>query len=334
MDERRPAEQMVSLLAGFQVAQALYAAARLGIPDALAGGPRPIGEVATSLQLHPEATRRLARTLGSLGVFTSADGESYELTSLGRTLTSDAPDSMRDLALMWMETHYEPFSRLVDTMRSGTSAAELHYGQPFFDWLGDHPDQVARFSGAMANLTDGIKAAAVATCDFSAARRILDVGGSDGALLAQVLSSVPDAHGTVFDLPHVVSAVETVAKGRGLADRLDAIAGDFFAAVPAGYDTYVMSMILHDWDDERATRILANIAAVAPGARVVALELIVPPGSGPHLAKMIDLTMLAMLTGRERTEPEMRTVFENAGLRYERASSGAGPISVIEARVP
>jgi O-methyltransferase domain len=145
---------------------------------------------------------------------------------------------------------------------------------------------------------------------------------------------VPDARGTVLDLPHVVPAVETVGKSHGLSGRLDAIGGDFFTTVPGGYDTYVLSMILHDWDDERAHRILANIAAASPGARVVALELVVPPGCGPHLAKMIDLTMLAMLTGRERTEPEMRSLFEGAGLRYERTSSGPGPISVLEAHVP
>jgi hypothetical protein len=332
--ERAPAEQMVSLLAGFQVAQALYAAAALGIPDALASGPRTMDEVADVLQLDRDASARLARTLGSIGLFSVSDDGAYELTPLGATLTSDAPDSMRDLALMWMETHYAPFARLSETIRTGRSAADLYYERPFFDWLGEHPDQVARFTGAMGNLTDGIKSAALASCDFTSSRRILDVGGADGTLLAHVLHAVPDAVGTVLDLPHVVPAVEAHAKEQGLSDRLDAIGGDFFQAVPGGYDTYVMSMILHDWDDERATRLLSNIArSAASGARVVALELVVPPGNVPHMAKMIDLTMLAMLTGRERTEPEFRALIEGAWLRFEGATSSAGPISVVEARV-
>jgi hypothetical protein len=161
------------------------------------------------------------------------------------------------------------------------------------------------------------------------------MGGADGTLLAQVLTGLPEATGTVMDLPHVVTAVDATAKAADLEGRLDAVAGDFFEAVPGGYDTYVMSMILHDWDDERAGRLLSNIAASAEsGARVVALELVIPPGNVPHMAKMIDLTMLAMLTGRERTEREFRALIEGAGLRYEGAASSAGPVSVLEARVP
>jgi hypothetical protein len=164
---------------------------------------------------------------------------------------------------------------------------------------------------------------------------VLDVGGADGTLLAQVLKACPDTTGTVLDLPHVVHAVEPLAEANGLADRLDAVAGDFFASVPPGYDTYVMSMILHDWDDERAIRLLSNIAAAGPrGARVLAFELVVPAGNAPHLAKMIDLTMLAMLTGHERTEPELRALCTAAGLEYVSTRPSESPISVIEARVP
>jgi hypothetical protein len=153
-------------------------------------------------------------------------------------------------------------------------------------------------------------------------------------MLTLVLANNPDAIGVSYDLPHVVPAVASVAKGAGLADRLTGEAGDFFESVPAGYDTYVMSMILHDWDDARAEKLLANIAGNGtPGARVRALELIVPPGDVPHMAKMIDLTMLAMLTGRERTEPEMRALFERAGLRYERTVATPTPVSFVEASV-
>jgi hypothetical protein len=335
MDAAPPPVQMVQLLAGFQVSQALYAAARLGVPDQLADGPRPIADVAATIQADADALGRLARSLSGLGVVTEVGDATYALTPLGATLVSDAPGSMRDLALMWMETHYAPFAALVDTVRTGECAATRYYGMPFFEWLAGEPDHALRFTAAMADLTSGIKAGAVANYDLSGARRIVDVGGADGTLLAMVLARNPDATGVSFDLPHVVPSVAAVAKGAGLAQRLTGEAGDFFDAVPAGFDTYLLSMILHDWDDERAQRILANIArAGASGARVCALELIVPPGDAPHMAKMIDLTMLGMLSGRERSETELRALFERAGLRYERSVSTPTPLSFLEAVVP
>src|SRR5438270_12970212 len=134
-----PAVQMVQLLAGFQVSQALYAATKLGVPDALAHGPRTAADLATALSAHPQALERLVRDLTGLGVLSSREGGSYALTPLGRTLTSDSPDSLRNLALMWMETHYAPFAGLHQTLLTGRSAAESYYGKPFFAWLAEHP---------------------------------------------------------------------------------------------------------------------------------------------------------------------------------------------------
>jgi hypothetical protein len=326
---------MVQLLAGFQVSQALFAAAKLGLADQLADGPRSIVDVADILQADRSALSRLASSLTGLGVLRHAGETSYELTPLGQTLRTGSPGSMRDLALMWMETHYLPFAGLVDTVRTGASAAETFYGMPFFDWLATQPEQAQRFSAAMANLTDGIKVAAIHQVDVRGAQRIVDLGGADGTLLTHVLRAAPDAIGVSYDLPHVVPAVAATAKAADLDDRLTGVGGDFFTEVPAGFDTYLMSMVLHDWDDDRAATLLGNIARAADsGARVRAIELVLPPGDEPHMAKMIDLTMLAMLNGRERTEAEFRALFEGAGLRYERTVPTPTPLSVIEARVP
>jgi hypothetical protein len=325
----------VQLLAGFQISQALYAAAKLGVCDQLAAGPKDIDDVAVAIQADPDALGRLVRSLSSIGLFTRTADRAYALTPLGRTLTSDAPDSMRDLALMWMETHYAPFAGLVDTVRTGKCAAETYYEMPFFGWLASHPDQVARFSGAMANLTDGIKVGALADCPLPDATRILDIGGADGTLLSHVLRRLPDAVGVSYDLPHVVPAVAAVAEREHLVGRLSGQGGDFFTEVPGGYDLYLMSMIIHDWDDEHVVRMLSNIVAAAPpGAHVRALELVIPPGDAPHMAKMIDLTMLGMLDGRERDESEMRAVFEKAGLRFDGVVATPTPMSIIEATVP
>jgi hypothetical protein len=326
---------MVQLLSGFQVSQALYVAAKIGVADRLADGPVAVEQLASDLDADPLALSRLLRTLGALGVFSEADPGAYGLTPLGATLVSDREGSMRDLALMWMETHYAPFAGLLETVRTGDCAATEHYGQPFFSWLADQPEQVDRFSRAMANLTDGIKAGAIASYAFPQSGAIVDVGGADGALLARVLESAPAATGVVFDLPHVVAEAAPTLKSYGLGDRMTSEGGDFFAAVPAGGDAYLLSMVLHDWNDLDATRLLSNIRdAAAPGARVLAFELVMPPGDQPHMSKMIDLTMLGMLNGRERTETEMRSLFEGAGLTYDGTTPTPTPISIIEARVP
>jgi hypothetical protein len=293
-----------------------------------------VDQLASDLDADPLALARLLRTLGSLGVFSEAGPGAYGLTPLGATLVSDGEGSMRDLALMWMETHYAPFAGLLGTVRTGECAATEHYGRPFFSWLADQPEQVDRFSRAMANLTDGIKAGAIANYAFPQSGTIVDVGGADGALLARVLESAPGATGVVFDLPHVVAEAAPTLKSFGLGDRMTSDGGDFFETVPAG-DAYLLSMVLHDWNDQGATRLLSNIRdAAAPGARVIALELVMPPGDQPHMSKMIDLTMLGMLNGRERTETEMRSLFEGAGLIYDGPIPTPTPISIVEARVP
>jgi SAM-dependent methyltransferase len=205
---------------------------------------------------------------------------------------------------------------------------------PFFQWLSGQPAHAERFSHAMANLTNGIRAAALSSYDFRGAGRIVDLGGADGAVLARILRETPDAIGVVFDLPHVLAAAEPTIKGYDLGERLTHTPGDFFEAVPEAADTYLFSMVLHDWDDAELARILGNVRRAArPGSRVVAFELVLPADGGPHMAQMIDLTMLAMLTGRERTAEEFRALFEATGFSFGGVTATPSPISVIEATV-
>jgi hypothetical protein len=236
--------------------------------------------------------------------------EIFAVTPLGRTLASDEPGSMR------------------------VAAADVRYGEPFFDWISQYPDQVSRFAAAMANFTTGIKAGAVATYDFNGAGRIVDIGAADGALLAQILGGTPSTTGVAFDLPHVIADAGPAIKGHGLGDRLRAESGDFFEAVPTGANTYLLSLVLHDWDDERAGKILENIRKAAkPGATILALEPVMPAGDEPHMSKMLDLTMLAMTGGLERTEDEHRQLFERAGLTFQHVVSTPTPMSFVVAMV-
>lgn len=331
--ELPPQVQMVQMLAGFQISQALYAVAKLDIATALADGPRTVAELSSVAGTHEDSLRRLIRTLASIGLFADAGDGRVTLTPLGATLAAGVPGSVRNLALTWMETHYAPFGDLAHTIRTGEPAADHHFGRPYFDWLSQHPEQVATFTGAMADLTFGLKLGAMIGYRLPPGGVVADIGGADGALLLGLLGADgdPSRRGVIFDLPHVVpDAVARVAEA-GLQDRIDVIGGDFFAAAPSA-DIYVMSMILHDWDDEGCARILRRIAESARRpAKLVVFELVVPPGDAPHMSKMIDLTMLGMLTGRERSAEEYRDLFARSGFELDRIVDTPTPMSIIEA---
>ena len=193
--EPPPPVRMVELLGGFRISQALYAAAALGVADQLVAGPAPVKALAERAGAHAPSLHRLLRTLASVGVFTEPQPGVFALTPLGQTLTSSQPGSMRDLAIMWMETHYAPFAELIHAVRTGRPAAEHLYGEPFFAWLSHHPEQASRFTGAMANLTSGgFKSAAIASLPLDGTRTIVDVGGADGTVLATILAAHPHTY--------------------------------------------------------------------------------------------------------------------------------------------
>ena len=330
--ELPPPAQMVLLLGGFRISQALYVAAALGVPDYLVAGPASAEHLAGRTGAHPPSLRRLLRTLTSVGVFTEPEPGVFGLTPLGQTLTSSQPGSMRDVAIMFMETHYAPFGDLLGTIRTGQPAAERYYGQPFFAWLSQQPEQASRFTAAMANLTGGFKTAAIAALPLDGTGTIVDVGGADGTVLAAILAAHPQMRGVLFDLPHVITGAPGILARYGVGSRAECVGGDFLESVPPGGDAYLASLVLHDWPGEQARRILENIAAAGgSGARLLLIEFVMPPGDAPHLAKISDLNMLAMMGGQERTEAEWReflTVCGYAGITIRPTGT---PFSVIEA---
>ena len=310
----------------------MYAAAALGVADQLVAGPASAEALAGHAGAHAPSLHRLLRTLASVGVFTEPEPGVFALTPLGQTLTSSQPGSMRDLAIMWMETHYAPFAELLHTIRTGQPAAEHLYGQPFFSWLSHHPEQASRFTGAMANLTSGFKTAAIASLPLDGIRTIVDVGGADGTVLAAILAAHPHMRGVLFDLPHIITSAPKTLASHGIDDRGGCVGGDFFESVPAGGDAYLVSLVLHDWPDQQAQHILANIAAAAgSGARLLVLDFVVPPGDTPHPSKMSDLNMLAMMGGKERTETEWRELLTGVGFTGIEIRQTGTPFSVIQA---
>lgn len=333
MGEQHAAERMMRLLAGFELSQALYATAKLGIAAVLNEGVCDVGEIAARTGTDRTALKRMLRTLAGIGVVEQRGDTEFVVTELGSTLAPGVDGSLHDMAVMLMETHYLPFSRFIDTVRTGKPASEIYYGQTFFEWLKGDPERTDTFSAAMASMTDSIQGDVFAGYRLPEGQTVADIGGADGSVLMRLLREHPQGRGIVFDLPTVVPAAHTRVAEEGFGDRIDVVAGSFFAEVPAA-DVYLLSTILHDWDDASCAAVLERIARAAePGARLVLVETIVPVGNEPHFSKQTDLTMLGMVSGRERTLPEFSSLLAGAGFDTDRVvpTPDTSPYGIIEA---
>jgi predicted methyltransferase len=323
--------RMTQLLFGFTTSQALYVVARLGVANALLDGPRGIGELADATSADPDALGRMIRTLAPLGVFrTEADGK-IAVTPFGATLAPGEPGSVHGIARYLMETHYQPFGELLRTAQTGETAANHLYGMNFTDWIARDPERVAVQSAAMVGVSDGWRGPFLSGYRLPPGDVVADLGAADGSMLARLLAQAPGRRGIVFDLPEVIPAAEKVLEAHGVDDRVSVQSGSFFEEVPAA-DVYLLSMVLHDWNNEAAMRILATIAnAARPGARLVVIEHIVPPGDGPDFSKATDLVMLAMTGGKERTAAAYTDLLATAGFTVDAIKESGTPFSAIEA---
>ena len=332
--EAAAAQHVIQLASGHLLASALQVAVQLQIPDRLASGPRSAADLAREAGVREDGLFRVLRALASGGIFEEGAPRTFSLTAAGHTLRSGIPGGMRDMAL-WITSpfHFRVYAELMHSVRTGQPAAEKVTGAPVFEHLAKEPELSAVFNNAMTALSQMVIHAALEAYDFSGIRVLVDVAGGHGAVLAAILEKHPEARGILFDLEHVVAGAPPLLRAAGVAERVETRHGDFFASVPPG-DTYVMKHIIHDWDDERAVVILRNIHAAMsdPRGRVILLESVLPPGNAPDFGKVIDLEMMAMPGGRERTAEEFRALFAQAGFELTRVVPTASPLSVIEAR--
>ncbi|MCO5165599.1 MAG: methyltransferase [Planctomycetes bacterium] len=333
MDTPPPGAALMQLTTAFWVPQALYVVARLNVADHLAAGPRDAGALAAAVGADPGALRRVLRTLSAHGVFAEVEPGVFALGPVGATLRTGAPEAGRATVLSLVgPTMWQSAGALLHSVQTGRPAFEHVHGAPVFDWFGRHPEEGALFNDAMIGVHGAEPAAVAAAYDFSGLGTIVDVGGGTGNLLAAVLGAAPGARGVLFDLPHVAAAARERLGRLGLADRVEVAEGSFFEDVPQGGDAYLLSHVIHDWDDARSGQILANVrAAMRPGARLLLVEMVVPPGDAPHPAKILDLVMLAVPGGQERTADEYRALLSASGLRLTRVVPTASPVSVVEA---
>lgn len=331
--EAPPSVRLHQLLAGHWVSQAIYVAAKLGVADELARAPRAIEQLAPAVDAHPQSLHRLMRALASVGLFTEVAREEYALTPIGHFLRTGVPGSLRALALLTTEFDWRPWEQLLHSVRSGETAFRRVHGESAFEHLATHPDTGRVFDAAMTDFVAQNIRAVMAAYDFSPLRTIVDVGGGRGALMAAILEACPSSRGVIFDLPAVIEGAVHQVAVRGLADRCRCIAGDFFEGVPEGGDGYLLASIVHDWDDRASAAILRSCRkAMTDEARLLLVEMVIPPGDEPFFGKLLDLEMLACFGGRERTEEEYRDLLGAAGFECARIVSTQAPASIIEAR--
>jgi hypothetical protein len=312
MSDVAPAERLWDLLRGALATRALAVAADLGVADALADGPRPVADLAAESGADPDVLRRILRALAADGVFVEAEPGVFANTDASELLRRDG-DGWHEFAHMFGGVFLTAAGTL--DPRTGEGTFPRDFGTDYWSWLGQHPEERAIFDRAMAGGKAGT-ADRLAALDWSPGETVVDVGGGNGALLRELLARRPELRGIVFDLP------ETVRDEATFGDRLEFVAGSFFEQVPTG-DAYVLSGILHDWDDERALSILRTIRAAAPDhARLILNESVIQDGNDPDGAKWLDLLMLVLAGGRERDEAQWRALLADGGFRAEQVESG------------
>jgi SAM-dependent methyltransferase len=307
-------------------------AAKLALADRLGDGPKTVEALARETGMNEAALYRLLRGLASFGVFTETAHRTFGMTQLAGTLRSNVPGSMRDFAIAETSPgHWLPWGNLEEAVRTGARTTPAALGCEIFEWYGNHAAEGAAFSGAMGNLSALAAQEVGRVLAVPDRATVVDVGGAHGTLLAGVLRANPAARGILTDLPHVIADAPRALSALDVADRVAAVAGDFFEAVPEG-DVYLLKQVLHDWSDEQCVALLQNCArAMKPGGKVVVVEMVVPGDGTPSLAQIMDLNMLVMLPGSERTEAEFNALFRAAGLSAPKVTPTHSPFSLLEA---
>jgi hypothetical protein len=327
-----PVEQALLRMAqGYQLSQALYVAAKLGVADVLAAGALDVDAAADAVGARSPELRRVVRALVATGVFTELEDGRIALNAAAAALQIDAPANTRDVVINFGEEMYRAFGELLHTVRTGETAFETVYGQPLFDYYTSHPAAEASGSARMRARSLPVTAELVASDLVQGISSMIDVGGGTGTVVTAILEAHPDLRAVLYERPTVLPLARDYLTAHGVEDRCDVVAGDFFASVPDGADLYLLKSVLHDWDDDRCVTILRNCrAAMHDTARLVIVEFVLPERmtADPALlpAALLDLIMLTYAGGRERTETEFAHLLEQAGLRLERVSAlEAGP---------
>jgi hypothetical protein len=324
---------MFRLIMGRWVSHLIYVAAKLELADRLKHGPRTVEELATAAEVQAPALYRVLRALASVGIFAETKDKRFKLTPLAVTLQRTVPSSMHAAALMFGEKYWEDaWSQLLHGVKTGENPFLKAHGVPPFEYLEKHPENLKIFGETMTNVSSTENPAIAAAYKFSGIRTLVDVGGGNGSLLATILKANPKLQGVLFDQPSVSARAkqDRHVTAKDISERCKLESGDFFEAVPKGGDAYLMKRTLHDWNDERCARILANCcAAMSEKGKVLVVDAVIAPGNEPDRGKLLDIQML-IIGGRERTKKEFAKLFREAGLKLTRVVPTKCPLTIIE----
>lgn len=331
MAEQSPSGQIAQMLTGYWMSQMVYLAAKLDLAGLLKQGPRTADDLAAATKMHPGALYRTLRGLASLGVFAEQEGRKFVNTPASEALLDGVPGSQRAMAIMTGEEHYKAWGEFLYSVQTGKPGFDKVYGTRPFDYLSKHPEQGANFDAAMTSVHGRETPAMIAAYDFHGVGTLCDIGGGNGSLIIATLLKHPAIQGILYDLAPVIERSQKHVDAAGLTSRCRCLTGNFFKSVPPGADTYLMRHIIHDWNDEECVTILKNVRKVIPAnGRLMVLESVIPPGNDSMFGKLLDLNMLVIPGGMERTEAEYRALFAATGFRLSRIVPTTTEVSIIE----
>ncbi len=330
-----PAQIVIGAGLGFIVSSCMQTLTKFNVADRIASGTTKIADLAAETGFPEDALYRILRVLEMAGIVRESPARSFVLTDAGSLLRTDVPGSMRDIVHYLTDPlHYRVYGSLADSLHAGKTPFDEVHGEPVFKWFArpENREEFEAFHKGMASFSGACIAAFLESYDFTQFETMLDLGGGLGSIIRAILKACPKLKGVIADLPEIIEQARQAIAGDDLSSRCTAVPCDFFKSVPGGADGYFMKHILHDWNDEDAACILKNIRAVIPAhGKLILAEAVVPSDATPHPAKLIDIEMMAFLRGKERTEPEWRTLLQGAGFKLNRVIHTKSPLDLIEA---
>jgi hypothetical protein len=322
---------LFQMATGYWVSQAIYVAAKLGIADLLKDGPQSYVALAAATGSDAPSLFRVMRALASVGIFSQLGKDCFALSRLAESLRTDTPASLRAMVITIGEIHYQACGNLLHSVQTGSPAFNNVFGTSLFDYLRQNVAAADAFNQGMANVASMLAYAVLMAYDFAGISSVVDIGGGQGSLLEKILQFNSDMRGTVFDTASTIERTKQLYGNNAWGRRCSYVPGDFFTSVPQGADAYILSGVIHDWDDDRAIRILGSCRrAMTRNSRMLLVDMVVPD-NGVNFSKLLDLNMLVMNGGRERTETEFRTLLDASGYKLTKIVPTMAPQSVIEA---
>lgn len=310
--------ELIKMIAAPWISQSIYTVVKLGVIDLLIEAT-DYQVLAQKVNAKPEVLYRLLQGLVSVGIISEIRLGTFVLTESGSLLCSGAAGGLSSFALLWGEEFYQAWGNLLETVQTGNTAFDRVYHTNLFQYLHSQPEVARTFNDAMTGLAALLYPKVLSTYDFSGCKRLVDVGGGCGTLIGLILSANPSLQGVLFDQPDVVTQANIVLSAYDVLDRCDIVAGDFFETVPTGGDTYVLSNIIHDWDNDRSLSILNNCRrAIDEQGRLLLIEMVLSNDQEPTLARMTDLNMLVLTGGQERTQEEFHSLLRSSGFTLKR----------------